>query len=146
MKFPEYVTIPEPLWPPHPASLFGTSTSFSTLQLDIFLEMLWYKLKLVVPGCLEKGEIYHLWWWNFLLTSTQSIQRPSPLLTTSDLNNVSSWILLFLQQSMINCWFSFKIQGVGCFCRASVQVSSLFSLGNTDSYFHMHHKADLSYS
>lgn len=44
-----------------------------------------------------------------------------------------------------NCWFSFKIQGLGCFYRASVQVSSLFSLGNTRQLFHMHHKVDLSY-
>lgn len=45
-----------------------------------------------------------------------------------------------------NRCFSFKIQGLGCFYRASVQGSSLFSSGNTNSFSHMHHKVDLSYS
>lgn len=58
VKFLEHFAISKPAWPPYPASLFGTSASFSTLQTigHISGKKAMTKEKLVEFGCLEKGE------------------------------------------------------------------------------------------
>lgn len=79
-------------------------------QLDIYLEKDFeIKDKPVIFRCLEKGgDLSHLMMELLFVDLQKSTKSPGPVLPTSDLSTIHSWIVLFLQPLMTTDGFPSK--------------------------------------